>query len=56
MDLFLVFIMLVVIVSLVMGIFSTKKYYEFKREALSLEKERLNLERKRLEIEEKKSN
>ncbi|GAB3053500.1 hypothetical protein [Virgibacillus ainsalahensis] len=56
MELLLYVIAIIVIVSLIMGIFSTKKYYKFKEETLKLEKEKLNLERKRLELEEKKYN
>ncbi|MYL57842.1 hypothetical protein GLW20_10010 [Virgibacillus halodenitrificans] len=48
-ELFIILIAIVVVVSLIMGIYSTNKHFKVK------EQERLELERKRLELEEKKA-
>lgn len=42
-------IAVVVLVSLIMGIYSTNKYFKVKEQEMKLEQERLELERKRLE-------
>lgn len=49
-------ILLVIIASIFMAIYSRKNHYKLKEQKLELEKEKLNLERKKLEIEEKKLN
>ncbi|NIK12560.1 hypothetical protein [Alkalibacillus almallahensis] len=54
MDLFIWLIIIVVIVSLVMGVYSTNKHFKMKEQEIKLEQERIELERKRLELEEKK--
>ncbi|WP_185959661.1 cell division protein FtsL [Lentibacillus cibarius] len=54
MDLFIILIAIVVVVSLIMGIYSTHKHFKGKEQEVKLERERLELERKRLELEEKK--
>ncbi|MCG1028535.1 hypothetical protein J5S49_09540 [Virgibacillus halodenitrificans] len=48
-ELFIILIAIVVVVSLIMGIYSTNKHFKVK------EQERLELERKRLELEKKKA-
>jgi hypothetical protein len=48
-ELFIILIAIVVVVSLIMGIYSTNNHFKVK------EQERLELERKRLELEEKKA-
>ncbi|MBP1947541.1 cell division protein FtsL [Virgibacillus litoralis] len=54
MEIFILLIAIVVVVSLIMGIYSTNKHFKVKEREIMLEQERLNLERKRLELEEKK--
>ncbi len=44
----------VIVVSLIMGAYSTKKHYRIKEQELKIEQERLELERKRLELEERR--
>ncbi|WP_164215744.1 cell division protein FtsL [Virgibacillus sp. YIM 98842] len=53
MELFIILIAIVVVVSLIMGIYSTNKHFKVKEQEIKLERERLELERKRLELEEK---
>ncbi|WP_176446608.1 hypothetical protein [Lentibacillus sp. CBA3610] len=54
MEIFIWMIVIVVLVSLIMGIYSTNKHFKVKEREIKLEQERLELERKRLELEEKK--
>ncbi|MFC7064185.1 cell division protein FtsL [Halobacillus seohaensis] len=54
MEFSILLIAIVVVVSLIMCIYSTNKYFKVKEQEIKLEKERLDLERKRLELEEKK--
>lgn len=53
MDIFIWMIVVVVLVSLVMGVYSTIKHFKVKDQEMKLKQERLELERKRLELEEK---
>ncbi|WP_156418728.1 hypothetical protein [Lentibacillus amyloliquefaciens] len=49
MEILIWMIAVVVLVSLIMGIYSTNKYFKVKEQEMKLEQERLELERKRLE-------
>ncbi len=46
---------IVVVVSLITGIYTTNKHFKIKEQEIKLERERLEVERKSLELEEKKT-
>ncbi len=56
MELLLFLTSLIVIVCLIMGISSTKKYYKFKEEKLNFEKEKFNLDKEKFNLEKEKLN
>lgn len=51
---FVLLIALIVIFSVIMAAYSTKKHYEIKKKEIELQQERLAMEWRKIEIEEKK--
>ncbi|KHE70906.1 cell division protein FtsL [Halobacillus sp. BBL2006] len=54
MELFFIALAIVVTISLVMAVYSTRKQFHLKKQEMKLKYNQLELEKKRLELEEKK--
>gem|GEM_PF-5450221 len=50
MEFLIILIAIVVVISLIMGIYSTHKHFKIKEQEIGLERERLALERRRVEL------